>query len=207
MLSSVEKYYSEKIRAHGATPLGVDWNSPQSQELRFRQLLRICDDANEGLSICDYGCGYGALADSIAERWSDFSYIGYDLSEEMLAQARSLHAGDRFSFSADRKEIVPADYCVASGIFNVRLGTPEPEWKEYVRDTIADLALLGKSGFAFNALTSYSDADKKRDDLHYADPLELFDLIKRSYTPRVALLHDYPLYEFTILARFEPGTP
>ncbi len=204
ILSSVEKYYSEKIRTHGATPHGVDWNSPESQELRFQKLLRICDETTGRLSICDYGCGYGALADTIAQRWQDFSYIGYDLSEEMLAQARTLHAGNRFSFSSDRNQVIPADYCVASGIFNVRLGTPDSEWKDYVRDTIADLARLGTRGFAFNALTSYSDTHKKRDDLYYADPLELFDHIKRVYTPRVALLHDYPLYEFTILARFEP---
>ena len=29
----------------------------------------------------------------------------------------------------------------------------------------------------------------------------MFDLCKRRYSPRVALLHDYPLYEFTVLVR------
>ena len=60
------------------------------------------------------------------------------------------------------------------------------------------------SGFAFNCLTSYSDAHKMRDYLYYADPCALFDLCKRRYSRYVALLHDYKLYEFTILVRKQP---
>ena len=40
-----------------------------------------------------------------------------------------------------------------------------------------------------------------RPDLYYADPCELFDRCKRRYSRNVALLHDYDLYEFTILVR------
>jgi hypothetical protein len=40
-----------------------------------------------------------------------------------------------------------------------------------------------------------------RDDLYYADPCELFDHCKRQHSRNVALLHDYTLYEFTILVR------
>ena len=37
--------------------------------------------------------------------------------------------------------------------------------------------------------------------LYYADPLFLFDYCKKKYSKSVALLHDYGLYEFTILVR------
>jgi hypothetical protein len=40
-----------------------------------------------------------------------------------------------------------------------------------------------------------------RNYLYYADPCALFDLCKRRYSKHVALLHDYGLYEFTILVR------
>jgi hypothetical protein len=67
--------------------------------------------------------------------------------------------------------------------------------------TIDDLALLSRRGFAFNALTSYSDADKQRADLYYADPRQVLDHCLRRWPRRVALLHDYGLYEFTIRVR------
>ena len=44
--------------------------------------------------------------------------------------------------------------------------------------------------------------ERMRPDLYYADPCRLFDHCKRRYSRHVALLHDYGLYEFTILVRY-----
>jgi hypothetical protein len=103
--------------------------------------------------------------------------------------------------TSQRAELTASDYAVASGVLNVKQQAGDAEWASYVREIIADLAALGGRGFGFNALTLYSDADKRRPDLYYADPLELFDHCKRTYSRFVTLLHDYPLYEFTILVR------
>jgi len=97
-----------------------------------------------------------------------------------------------------------ADYGLASGIFNVRLGRSDAEWYDYLQVTLDVLDRTSSLGFAFNCLTSYSDEDKKRDCLYYADPCGLFDLCKHRYFRQVALLHDYGLYEFTILVRNMP---
>ena len=60
-------YYETKLRAHGPTPAGVDWNSQESQELRFALLANLWRDEADA-SILDYGCGYGALADYLRAR-------------------------------------------------------------------------------------------------------------------------------------------
>lgn len=98
-------------------------------------------------------------------------------------------------------QLEPTDFTVASGIFNVRLDVPDDEWRAYVETTLEKLAGLSRAGFAFNMLTSYSDADKMRPDLYYGDPGWFFDLCKRRYSRNVALLHDYGLYEFTMIVR------
>jgi len=56
-------------------------------------------------------------------------------------------------------------------------------------------------GFAFNMLTKYSDREYMKEYLYYADPLFIFDYCKRNFSKKVALIHDYELYEFTILVR------
>jgi SAM-dependent methyltransferase len=203
ILRGVERYYTAKLGAHGPSARGVDWNSPESQELRFDRLLEVVPDAG-AVSLIDYGCGYGALAETLAGRRDDFSYQGFDLSEAMIAEAREhLGADERCRFVAADAELAPADYAVASGVFNVRLDNPESEWRSYVEDTIARMAELSGRGFAFNMLTSYSDPEHMRDDLFYGDPCAYFDHCKRYYSKQVALLHDYGLYEFTILVRLE----
>ena len=63
--------------------------------------------------------------------------------------------------------------------------------------------MWSRRGFAFNLLTSYSDVDRRRPDLYYADPLAYFDHCKRTFSRNVALLHDYGEWEFTILVRLD----
>ena len=199
ILAEIAQYYSDKLTEFGETPLGVDWNGEEGQKLRFAQLSKVIRPSAV-FSINDLGCGYGALRDFLAERHAGFSYAGIDISEKMIEAADRRHKGKptcRFVCAAQPDQV--SDYGVASGIFNVRLGKADAEWKTYLMDSLDILHQTSDKGFAFNCLTSYSDADKMKNYLYYADPGEIFDLCKRRYSRSVALLHDYDLYEFTIL--------
>lgn len=150
-------------------------------------------------SLNDFGCGYGALASYLAQRGAEVDYRGFDVSERMIEQARGLHPGRAFVTEAGALE--PADYTVASGVFNLRLDVDDEAWRRYVLETLATIDALSTRGFAFNMLTIYSDADRMRPDLYYGDPAFFFDHCKRRFSRDVALLHDYGLYEFTIVVR------
>jgi len=201
ILDNVRHYYAEKLRTHGATPEGVDWNSLESQELRFEQLLRI-SDRTRAFSINDYGCGYGALIEYLTARGYSFQYRGFDISEEMSAKASELHNDlDHCKFVADDSLLTAANYTIASGIFNVKLQASYEEWEAHMLSTLTRIAEVSEKAFAFNVLTKYSHPEYMRSDLYYADPLYMFDYCKKNFSRFVALLHDYPLYEFTILVR------
>jgi SAM-dependent methyltransferase len=200
ILSQVQEYYDEKLRTYGATARGVDWKSPESQQLRFAQLVKLIDQTRP-FTLNDFGCGYGALVEYLETCGLQFQYAGFDISSEMIARGREEHPGA--IFVTDKADLREADYTVASGVFNVRLSTGDAEWKSYMLRILDTMNSLSNSGFAFNALTKYSDAKFMRPDLYYADPLFFFDHCKTKYSKFVTLLHDYPLYEFTILVRKE----
>ena len=201
VLGKVAAYYAARLQEHGETARGVDWNSEASQTLRFEKLLEVCRGETV-FSLLDYGCGYGALLDHLRSGWPGCRYSGYDVAPEMVEAARRRH-GAKASFTAVAEDLRVYDFVVASGIFNVRLETPRAAWHDYVVQTLDRLNALARRGFAFNLLSLYSDPEKRRESLYYGDPRELFDRCKRLYSPRVALLHDYPLYEFTIVVRRE----
>lgn len=201
LLADVAAYYAEKLAEHGDTPRGVDWNSEESQTIRFAQLCKIFDPKTPNFSINDLGCGYGALLDYLRDMRVPCTYLGVDVSPEMIKAAEQRAAGDQARFITSTEPDLMADYSVASGIFNVRLGRTDAEWLDYLQATLDVLDRTSRHGFSFNCLTSYSDEDRKRDYLYYADPCRLFDLCKRRYSRQVALLHDYGLYEFTVLVR------
>ena len=201
ILSEIADYYSTKLAEHGETPRGVDWNGEEGQTLRFVQLAKLIEGV-ESYSLNDLGCGYGALYEHLSVLHGNLSYYGYDISHEMIMAASRRHEGkSNCQFVESHRPTIEADYGVASGIFNVRLGRSDEEWKEHLIIALDALNDTSRKGFAFNCLTSYSDTHKMRDYLYYADPCELFDLCKRRYSRNVALLHDYGLYEFTILVR------
>ncbi|WP_144144800.1 class I SAM-dependent methyltransferase [Paraburkholderia sp. BCC1884] len=201
LLAQVSSYYTEKIERFGAQPLGVDWNGFDGQVLRFAQLCKLLLPGSH-FSVTDVGCGYGALLDFLLDNFDAFDYVGIDISEAMVDTAtkmREQHSRSKFIVGAEPPH--PTDYVVASGIFNVKLGADTDMWRAYIESTLEVMNRFSTRGFAFNCLTGYSDAHKMRADLHYADPCELFDMCKRRYSRNVALLHDYDLYEFTILVR------
>lgn len=201
MLRDVEAYFANKVKEHGATHAGVDFATPAAQTVRFEQLVKVID-GTEPFSVNDYGSGYGALAEFLAARWSEFAYCGFDISEAMRSQGEALYGDDaRVRFVGDRADLIPADYTVASGTFNMKLDFDPAEWQRYVLEEVAQMAEVSTRGFAFNLLTSYSDPERMRDDLYYGDPLFYFDHCKRRYSKNVALLHDYNGYDFTIVVR------
>jgi SAM-dependent methyltransferase len=202
LLEGVATYYAEKLAEHGPTAAGVDWNSTRSQELRFSKLLQVIDQPGR-VSINDYGCGYGALADFLQAAEVDVDYRGFDVATEMVEAARARLADPGHSFTTVLDDLPVADYTVASGIFNVRLEADDETWLAHVMKTLDEMRSLSSRGLAFNMLTSYSDPDRMRPDLFYADPGFILDHCIRRFSRRVAVLHDYELYEFTTLVRLD----
>jgi len=201
ILDTLNEYFTKKITEHGPTPNGVGWNSIESQKIRFEQLCKIIS-AKEHFSLFDIGCGYGALLDYIGQEHLDFDYTGFDISAEMIDQARKTHTANK---NASWTTQLPAgnmyDYVVTSGIFNLRLEINDADWTDHIIDTITTMNKMSTKGFSFNLLTSYSDKEYMRADLFYADPAFFFDYCKKNFSKYVAVLHDYQLYDFTILVR------
>lgn len=200
-LAPIAELYDASLSCHGVTPMGVGWRSDDSQRLRFEKLLTVIDHgADTPIEVNDLGCGYAALFEHLEGGPAPLgAYIGYDISQDMLAAAALRVPTDRARLLRSDRVTIPADYSFGSGIFNVRLSVDEAEWVEYVQATVRNLAEHSRRGFAFNLLTTYCDYQESH--LYYGDPSWWFDWCKKEITPRVALLHDYPLFEWTIVGR------
>ncbi len=203
IINQVLDYYNEKLETFGATPRGVDWNSEESQELRFTKLLEIVETFKLDFSVLDYGCGFGAMYPFMRKIFvNDFSFTGFDISENMIQKAKENFANDlKSQWCFSLSENCESDYVIASGIFNVRLKNKKDEWGKYILETLTEMNKYAKKGFSFNMLTSYSDKEFMKEYLYYADPLFYFDFCKKNFSKYVTIMHDYPLYEFTILVK------
>lgn len=199
-LSGVANLYEDSLDKHGTAPMGVGWRDAESHTLRFEKLASVIA-GNDPVSVNDLGCGYGSLHGYLRDTGRTVShYRGYDISEKMLAEARDALPDDpSVELQAGALLTAGADYGFASGIFNVKLEAAEDAWREHILATLANLNAFSTRGFAFNLLSTY--VDYREDHLFYGDPLFFFDHCKRNFSRSVSLLHDYPLYEWTIAVR------
>ena len=201
-LNKIAEYFQGRFDEHGTTPRGADWNSQEAQYVRFAQLAKVIQP-DAGFSILDYGSGYGAFAEYLHDFGFNFGhYYGVDILPDVVTKART-GFGDNphITFETDVNDIPQIDYAVASGVFNIRLDASYEDWTAYVIENLCLLHEKTTRGFASNFLTKYSDPDRMVDRLYYADPGYLFDYCKRHFSKNVALLHDYQLYDFTLIVR------
>ncbi len=200
----VRAYYSEAIERYGPSPLGVDWPNVASQQLRFLQLLKLCD-FEKAFSLTDFGCGYGALLGYLDEwhRGAKIDYRGIDLSPAMIAIARKLWSRkrSRATFAVGSKCGEVADYAVASGVFNVRLGRPLAAWEAYVEDILIDLNASSRIGFAVNFMLPLGSGAAMEDELYRTGKIRWLTFCRAQLGCAVRSVSGYGLREFTLIAR------
>lgn len=196
-LSKLKNLYDQNLDQFGIDSRSVGWSTPESQELRFKKLLSMVDPS-QSFTINELGCGYGELFKYAEQYQYPLSqYRGYDISQKMLDAGAAYVQSDKatWKLSATIDEI--ADYTTTSGIFNVKFDHQQDSWEDYIKQTLKNMFEYSSKAMSFNLLTKYVDFEAP--DLFYADPAYFFDYCKKDLSRYVTLLHDYPLYEWTII--------
>lgn len=198
-LSKIEKLYSENVKTFGIDSRSVGWNTPESQYLRFEKLLKIIKVKKDSFTINELGCGYGELYKFLEK--SDFNlsqFNGYDISKPMLDKCQGyIGKTSKLQLYNNSKLKTVADYTITSGIFNTPFDNNIYEWEVYIENTIKNMYDFSNKGIAFNFLTTF--VDYRNDNLFYQDPSITLKFCLENFGKNVSILHDYELYEFTVL--------
>jgi trans-aconitate methyltransferase len=189
--SSLVKLYADRVAEMGYDVRSLGWKSVEDQLLRFKVLADISQLAGD--VVCDVGCGFGDLLPYLRERFGSVGYLGVDISEELLAVARTRHPDVRFLFADVLAESYgeKADWYLLSGALNYKLA----DNLRFTERMLERMLSLATKGVAANFLSTYVNYQHPRNYHH--DPADVLRIAKR-LTPKVALRHDYPLWEFTI---------
>ena len=202
-LKKIEELYTNNLKSSGKTSAAVGWNTLESQELRFNKLTSVINEIILPVTINDYGCGYGAHLKYLEKNGYKITrYNGYDISTTMIDTAK-----ENLSSFEGRLELyngseikTPADYTFVSGTFNVRFDDDNKSWKNFIKNKLEEINHNSIKGFSFNLLSTY--VDYKESHLYYRNPCYWFDYCKNNFSRNISLLHDYPLYEWTIIVKF-----
>jgi SAM-dependent methyltransferase len=201
--SDVTAYYTGTLAQHGATPRGVDWSCKPTQELRFIQLLRVCS-FKAAFSLNDVGCGYGALRGFLRQRHrrAKIDYLGVDLSQAMVASARSRWGYlPETKFETVGESLRIADYSIASGLFNVRLQHCDADWERWVAHTLQNLHNSSQIGFAVNFLIPPQLGEASPKALYRPAIGQWTSFCENDLASDVESITGYGMREYTLLVR------
>jgi cyclopropane fatty-acyl-phospholipid synthase-like methyltransferase len=165
----IRKHYEPLISPDSDGFEVADWGDAASQLKRFEVLAANADLA--GRSLLDVGCGTGDLSAFLATRDLAVDYLGVDLLDKMIDEARRRHPTAAFEsldpFDPAALASRRFDVVFASGVFNLETGNS----REFLPAGIDHLLGLADEALVFNLL--HARADKHYDHCVYYTPQQI----------------------------------
>ncbi len=185
--------YNTRYEEYGRQIKTVGWGSKDDQLLRFEILFRGLNP--KGKTILDVGCGLGDLIPFLNDKTrGDYQYIGIDVTSNLIVDSKEKYGKSGIDFFVGDIFSLPlpaVDIAVLSGALSLKAKGIE----KYAIDTMEKMFDLSREAVSLNFLTKYVDFELEKNQ-HY-QPEDVFSSAKK-LSNRVNLIHDYPLYEFTI---------
>lgn len=204
LLAPIVRMYGRRLDQCGATAKGVFWRGEEWQELRFERLSHIIepsDAAKGGITINDFGCGYGAFFDFLSKQpvMNDSKYYGYDIVQEMIAACRDRVTDPRAKFFRKMWATKTADYSFACGTYNMNGSADDDDWRGYVEASLKQLWGKSNKALAFNMLRR--ESDDQYPGLYYIDPEDMRRFLKKTFSEDVEVFDENPLPDVTYFVR------
>ena len=172
--------YKKQNKKFGFSPKGVFWQNDNTQIARFNSLINgiLTPDLDGGISISDFGCGYGAFYSYIKNKqfMNNSSFIGYDIVDDFIFEAKKNYPHAEWNCSD--KLAQETDYLFISGTLNMAFNYSINEWQRYLESQIEECFIHVKKVLAFNLL--FAKKRKIEKGLFYSEIDRVFDFCDKN---------------------------
>ncbi len=141
-----KKFYTSAIELHGVSAKGVNWNSSDSQNLRFEIILELLPPKLDEFTLADAGCGFGDFYLYAKEKNNlPKDYIAIDSIKEMVSITKERTQSKAILADICKDALPSASYYICSGAMNI---LESFETHLFMRNCYQS----SKKGFIFNIL-------------------------------------------------------
>jgi SAM-dependent methyltransferase len=186
--------YNKVADKHGTSSRAVLWDDPQTQYLRFSELVKCLDFNDDKKLLLDVGCGNGELYKFLNFQGFRGRYVGYDINEKLLTQARNRFAGIEVKNKDIMSEKIEQrfDYIVLSGLFNVNAG----QSTAWVHGFLKSMFALCDGIMVFNMISTH--VTFRNEQMFYMNPAEVLSFCIENLSRRTTLAHHNLPYNYTV---------
>ena len=123
-------------------------------------------------------------------------YFGYDISSEMLLEAKKKLDDPRAFWIQNHEATEEADFSFVSGTYNLNMDADGDLWRSYIENNLLQLWSKTRLALGFNMLSKYSPTRQKT--LYYADPEHFYSFCVKNMNGRVQMVNRLAPEEFVI---------
>jgi len=186
-----EKFYLKAYEKYGLSAQGVNWNSKESQEVRFEVIADLLGRKLLTSSVVDAGCGFGEFYLFCTNLdLTPNSYIGLDCVQSSIDVCRQRFDGVyNCSFTCRdilKDDLPKADWYVASGSLNILSRFDTWLFLEKMLEN-------SHKGIVFNILQGYV----RSDNFNYQNKDDMKDFAK-SKNLNIVIINGYLKNDMTI---------
>ena len=200
MTDKLKSYYKRLYQNYGRKAQAVQHTSYSEQCKRFEVLCELLEPKD---SVIDLGCGLGHMLEYLREIGHEGLYLGLDFVSEFIESNKKNFIDDesaQFNLFDLNMQRIPRGYdqLIVCGVFNNIMEDNE----KFMKALLLKMYSAAEKAVSFNMMSTYVEFFDE--NLHYFDPINIFDFCKKELSPLVSLRHDYALgskafpYEFTI---------
>lgn len=189
----IEKY-NAAAEKYGVSSKSVLWDDPQTQYLRFYEIAKHLDLNSTGKMLLDVGCGNGELYKFLNFLGFRGNYVGYDINEMLLTQARNRFPNIAVQCVDIMSEDIQNcfDYVVLSGLFNVNAG----QTSDWVYAFLKKMYALSGEVMVFNMISTH--VTYRDEAMFYMNPSEMLCFCIENLSKRTTLAHHNLPYNYTV---------
>ncbi len=186
--------YDERLKKFGPSIQSLASGSEERREIRFKILKEL--GIKDGDKILDLGCGFGDFFKYLKAEGINTDYTGIDINPSLIDHAIKLYPDAKFKvMDIQLEDPGQYDYIVSTSCFNLKLLNKNNY--DFITDLLKRVHGFATKGVAMDFMTSYVDFKGNPEEAFYYSPEKIFE-IGKSITKRVAIRHDYPLFEFCV---------
>jgi SAM-dependent methyltransferase len=204
---SIIEHYEACLARHGDSHLGVDWPNAADAETRYRVMLEVIRQPDDGpIELMDFGCGAAHLNEYLRRLdRNEIRYLGVDASPKFVELSRRKFPNTTFYCTdvlGDHAELPDVDYVVMNGVLTEKRGLAFDQMRDYMFRLLPRVFSHARIGLAFNVMTHH--VDWQREDLFHVPYDLLAAFLKANLSRHFAFRADYGLYEYTTYVYREP---
>lgn len=200
-----KKFYRDKFKRYGDDPRALSWNDRKTQMVRFQSLAELfMYEVTGPYTVHEAGCGLAHFKEVLDRDYPECIYSGSDILPEFIEHDRERYPDGEFTvqnigdeFDRISESVKGKDYYCVSGTFNAIGDCPLTEWEGFISRSIENMFRMASKGIGFNFLSSFSGYHCE--DLYYANPGTMMNWCVKNISRFTMILHNTPLYEFTVL--------